>query len=82
MKTPDFIFEYELFCLTVIKNKKLNLYKNYKNKVSTSEFCDLKTEIYALFNELLWYKKLSKISHTYLLIRAIRLIIQINKKIK
>lgn len=67
--------EYELFCLTVINNKKLNLYENYKNKVKTSEFCDLKIEMYALFNELLWYKKLGKISHTYLLIRAVRLII-------
>jgi len=62
--------EYELFAMTVGTGKKLKLYETYKSKVSVSELCDLKTELYALYSELLWYKKLGTISHDYLKLRS------------
>lgn len=65
--------EYELFTLTVGVGKPLGLYENYKRKVPVSDTCDLKVELYALFSELLWYKKLGSISHQYLAFRAGRL---------
>lgn len=71
--------EYELFTLTVGGSKKLNLYKKYKSKVNTSKYCDLKVELYALYNELLWYKKLGTIGHSYLMYRSKRLIKQMKK---
>lgn len=71
--------EYELFTLTVGGSKKLKLYEKYKSKVPASKFCDLKVELYALYNELLWYKKLGTISHEYLLYRSKRLIKQMKR---
>lgn len=65
--------EYELFALTLGAGKGLKLYENYKSKVPVSDTCDLKVELYALFSELLWYKKLGTISHQYLSFRAGRL---------
>lgn len=72
--------EYELFALTVGGSARLKLYENYKSKVSTSAYCDLKVEMYALYNELLWYQKLNKFDNGYLLYRGKRLIKQMNKK--
>ncbi|MCM1285928.1 MAG: aminoglycoside phosphotransferase family protein [Acetobacter sp.] len=71
--------EYELFQLTTGGNRKLKLYNNYKRKVSATDYCDLKTEMYALYNELLWHKKLGDVSHSYLLYRSKRLIKQMKK---
>lgn len=71
--------EYELFAMTVGFGKKLHLYEIYKNKVKVSRFCDMKLEMYALYSELLWYKKLGSISHSYLLFRSKRLINQMKK---
>lgn len=72
--------EYELFALTVGGSKKLKLYENYKSRIKPTEYCDLKVEMYALYNELLWYKKLGSIGHSYLLYRSRRLIKQMKKK--
>lgn len=66
--------EYELFALTVGYGKKLKLYDNYKNKINPTPLCDLKVEMYALYNELLWYQKLGTIGHNYLKYRARRLL--------
>lgn len=71
--------EYELFALTVGGSKKLKLYENYKSKISHSKYCDLKVELYALYNELLWYKKLGSVSKSYLLYRSRRLIKQMKR---
>lgn len=66
--------EYELFCLTVGYGKQLHLYENYKSKVKTSSLCDVKLELYSLYNELLWYKKLGNINESYLKMRSRRLL--------
>ncbi len=66
--------EYELFALTVGYGKKLHLYEIYKSKVKTSKNCDTKVELYALFNELLWYKTLGKGGFNYLVYRSKRLL--------
>ena len=66
--------EYELFAMTVGYGEKLRLYELYKSKVQTSEYCDLKLEMYALYSELLWYKKLGSITHSYLKMRAKKLL--------
>ena len=66
--------EYELFTLTVGYGKNLHLYDIYKSKVKTSKNCDTKVEMYALFNELLWYKSLGKIGVGYLIYRSKRLL--------
>ena len=71
--------EYELFAMTVGFGKKLKLYETYKSKVKVSKFCDLKLEMYALFSELLWYKKLGTIEHSYLKMRSKRLIKEMKK---
>lgn len=71
--------EYELFALTVGGSKKLKLYEIYKSRITPTQYCDLKVELYALYNELLWYKRLSSISQSYLLYRAGRLIKQMRK---
>lgn len=71
--------EYELFTLTVGGSKKLKLYENYKSKITPSKYCDLKVELYALYNELLWYKKLGSVSMGYLLYRSRRLIKQMKR---
>lgn len=71
--------EYELFALTVGGSEKLNLYENYKSKITPSKYCDLKVELYALYNELLWYKKLGSVSKRYLMYRSKRLIKQLKK---
>ncbi len=71
--------EYELFALTVGGRGKLKLYDNYKSKVNTTEYCDLKVELYALYNELLWHKKLGNVSKSYLLYRSKRLLRQMKK---
>lgn len=68
--------EYELFAMTVGTGKKLKLYETYKSKVNVSALCDLKVELYALYSELLWYKKLGTISHDYLRQRSKGLIKQ------
>ncbi|MBR2417795.1 MAG: fructosamine kinase family protein, partial [Clostridia bacterium] len=66
--------EYELFAMTVGYGEKLKLYDLYKSKVKVSEYCDLKLEMYALYSELLWYKKLGTITHSYLKMRSKRLL--------
>ena len=66
--------EYEIFCLTLGFGKKLKLYDEYKKRNSTSKYCDLKVELYALCNELNWYILLGEMGHDYLLFRAKRLI--------
>ena len=71
--------EYELFAMTVGSGKKLKLYELYKSKVPVSQYCDLKLEMYALYSELLWYKKLGTISHSYLKQRSKSLIKEIRK---
>lgn len=72
--------EYELFALTVGYGKELHLYELYKSKVKVSKYCDVKLEIYALYSELLWYKKLGSISHEYLAERATKLIEETKNK--
>ena len=71
--------EYELFAMTVGYGKKLRLYEIYKNKVNVSKHCDIKLEMYALYSELLWYKKLGKVTHSYLKFRAKRLLKEMKK---
>lgn len=71
--------EYELFAMTVGYGEKLRLYELYKSKVQTSEYCDLKLEMYALYSELLWYKKLGSITHSYLKMRSKRLLKELKK---
>lgn len=66
--------EYELFTLTVGYGRNLHLYDIYKSKVKTSKNCDIKVELYALFNELLWYKTLGKVGLGYLEYRSRRLL--------
>ena len=66
--------EYELFTLTVGYGKNLHLYDIYKSKVKTSKNCDIKVELYALFNEFLWYMTLGKIGFGYLEYRSRRLL--------
>lgn len=72
--------EYELFAITVGYGKKLRLYELYKSKVNVSKHCDIKLEMYALYSELLWYKKLGSITHSYLKMRSKRLIKQLKNK--
>ena len=72
--------EYELFTLTAGYGKNLHLYELYKNKIKTTPNCDIKVELYALFNELLWYKTLGKVNFGYLVFRSKRLIKKINKR--
>lgn len=71
--------EYELFAMTVGFGRKLKLYEIYKSKTEVSRFCDMKLELYALYSELLWYKKLGKITHSYLKMRSKRLIKEMKK---
>lgn len=71
--------EYELFALTVGNGKSLKLYTTYKERNNTSKYCDLKIELYALVNELDWYKKLGFCPIDYLYYRSRRLIKQIKK---
>lgn len=71
--------EYELFAMTVGFGKKMKLYEIYKSKVDVSKYCDMKLELYALYSELLWYKKLGSIAHSYLKMRSKRLIRQMKK---
>lgn len=71
--------EYELFTLTVGFGLNLHLYDIYKSKVKTSKNCDIKVELYALFNELLWYKTLGKVGFGYLEYRSKRLLKMIEK---
>ena len=65
--------EYELFALTVGYGEELGLYDLYKSRVKTSRYCDVKTELYALYSEILWYKKLGNIDHSFLRMRADRM---------
>lgn len=71
--------EYELFSLTLGFGKWLKLYDIYKSRISVSEYCDLKVELYALCNELYWYMWLNSIGHNYLEFRAKNLIKQFSK---
>ncbi len=71
--------EYELFAMTVGDGGKLKLYEIYKSKKDVSRFCDMKLEMYALYSELLWYKKLGSITHSYLKMRSKRLIKEMKK---
>lgn len=71
--------EYELFAMTVGFGKNLRLYELYKSKVTVSKHCDIKLEMYALYSELLWYKKLGSITHSYLKMRSKKLIKQLKK---
>ncbi|MBR6675753.1 MAG: fructosamine kinase family protein [Clostridia bacterium] len=66
--------EYELFALDVGYGIELGLYRLYKSKVQTTKYCDVKLELYALYSEILWYKKLGSIDHSFLRMRAERLI--------
>lgn len=68
--------EYELFCLTLGFGEKLKLYDEYKKRNKTTEYCDLKVELYALCNELNWYILLGEMEHSYIVFRAERLIEQ------
>lgn len=70
--------EYELFCLSAC-GRKLKLYENYKAKIVPTVFCDMKTEMYALYNELLWHKKLGNFNNQYLLYRSVRLLRQMKR---
>ncbi len=71
--------EYEVFAITVGYGKNLKLYKNYKKRKTISKYCDLKIELYALVNELDWYKKLGFCPMDYLYYRSKRLIKQIKR---
>lgn len=71
--------EYELFTLTVGYGKNLHLYEIYKSKAQVSKNCDIKVELYALFNELLWYRTLGKIGFGYLEYRSRRLLKAISR---
>lgn len=71
--------EYELFAMTVGFGKRMKLYEIYKSKADVSKYCDMKLELYALYSELLWYKKLGSITHSYLKMRSKRLIKQMKK---
>lgn len=71
--------EYELFAMTVGFGEKLHLYELYKSRVEVSKYCDMKLEMYALYSELLWYKKLGDITHSYLRMRSKRLIKEMKK---
>lgn len=71
--------EYEIFAITVGYGKNLKLYKNYQKRKPVSKYCDLKIELYALVNELDWYKKLGFCPMDYLYYRAKRLIKQVKK---
>lgn len=71
--------EYELFALTLGFGKTLKLYERYKAETAVSKFCDLKVELYALVNELHWYKKLGSVGHGYLAFRAKGLLREIDR---
>ncbi len=71
--------EYELFAMTVGHGKRLRLYELYKSRVNTSPLCELKIEMYALYSELLWYKKLGTVSHSYLIQRSKGLLKEMKK---
>ncbi len=71
--------EYELFAMTVGYGENLHLYDLYKSRMKVSKHCDMKLELYALYSELLWYKKLGSIEHSYLKMRAKRLIKEMKK---
>lgn len=70
--------EYELFTLATGTGV-LKLYENYKSRITPSGYCDLKLEMYALYNELLWHKKLGEYNNSYLLYRSRRLIRQLKR---
>lgn len=71
--------EYELFAMTVGFGKNLRLYEIYKKKVEVSKYCDMKLELYALYSELLWYKKLGTTIHSFLKLKSKRLIRQMKR---
>lgn len=72
--------EYELFCLTLGLGEKLKLYKQYKKQVSTSKYCDLKVELYALCNEIDWWMRLGEIDTiNYIKMRSKKIIKQVKK---
>lgn len=71
--------EYELFAMTVGYGKRLRLYEIYKSKVNVSKYCDMKLEMYALYSELLWYKRLEIITPSFLKNKSKRLIRQMKK---
>ncbi len=72
--------EYELFCLTLGLGEKLKLYKQYKEKVQVSKYCDLKVELYTLCNEIDWWMRLGEIDTiSYIKMRSKKLINQIKK---
>ena len=65
--------------IEALKKQTEALYKNYKKRKQVSKYCDLKIELYALINELDWYKKLGFCPMDYLYYRAKRLIKQVKK---
>ena len=71
--------EYELFAMTVGFGKNMKLYEIYKSKVKVSKYCDMKLELYALYSELLWYKKLGTTIHSFLRCKSRRLIRQMKR---
>lgn len=58
--------EYELFALTAGTGPELGLLDVYKRKVQVSRYCDVKLAMYALYSELLWYKKQVPVSDEFL----------------
>ena len=71
--------EYELFALTAGYGGKLHLYERYKSRVEVSKYCDVKLEMYALYSEMLWYKKGVPVEHEYLKKRSDMLLKQMRK---
>ena len=71
--------EYELFALTVAFGKKLHLYEIYKSKVTVSKYCDVKLEFYALYSELIWYKRWGIDAPSYMKMRSKKLLRQMKK---
>lgn len=66
-----------MFTLTASESsQRLKLYDHYKSKIIPTSFCDLKCEMYALYNELLWHKNLGTYNNSYLMFRSVRLIKQ------
>lgn len=71
--------EYELFALVAGFGEELSLYELYKSKVKVSAYCDVKIRIYALYSELLWYKKLGSIDHSFVGMLSDKMIYEMRK---
>lgn len=69
--------EYEIFAMILYPN--LKLYTEYKKRVQTTEFCDLKARMYALFSEVYWFELLGKGSFGFMEWAAKKLAKQLKK---